>query len=258
MISYCIAVFRPRYARLLVDDLARKTTTPFEILLWLNTDDREFETHVTQQSERGVPVRVVGRSDANIGMRAYRSLFRAARFPLIAQIDDDVVRVSPGIAQRASRLFARFPNVRQLVADVWQDQHTTGARPPLSAYRSFDVQEGLYDGPVDGWFSIYHRSVIALADTLPYSNYFPLGGMMRARLIGRRMHGLLDTGMKVFHVVGPAYASFYGMLEFEIAKYAALGRGEIVRWYRDAQPCLPASAELETSVAGIYQRIDNG
>ena len=35
MISYCIAVYRPVYARLLIADLVRKTSpgVPFEILL---------------------------------------------------------------------------------------------------------------------------------------------------------------------------------------------------------------------------------
>jgi hypothetical protein len=174
------------------------------------------------------------------------------------QIDDDVVGISRGIAERAERLFARFPSVRQLVSDVWQDDHTTGARPPLSGYREFDRQEGLYDGPVDGWFSIYHRSILPLIDTLRFASYFPLGATVRARLNRQGLHGLLDTGMRVFHVIGPAYASFFGMLEFEICKYRRLGRNEIVAWYCDAKSNLPPRTELETRLDHIAQVLDKG
>ena len=231
MISYCIAVYRPTYARLLLADLARKTTVPYEILVWLNVADATLDNEIAAAAARGVPLRIVGRTPENIGMTAYRALFRAARLALIAQIDDDVVRLSRGIAERADRLFRRFPTVRQIVADVWQDEHTTGARPPLDQYRPFDVREGLMGGPIDGWFSVYHRSILPLLMALPYADYFPLGGTVRARLERRGQYGLLDLGMKVFHVIGPQYAEAFGMLDAEIEKYRRLGRGDIVDWY---------------------------
>jgi hypothetical protein len=231
MISYCIAVYRPTYARLLLADLARKTTAPYEILVWLNVADDALENHIAMEARRGVSLHIVGRTPENIGMTAYRALFSAARYPLIVQIDDDVVRVSRGIAERAARLFRRFPAVRQLVADVWQDEHTTGARPPLDQYRHFDAVEGLMSGPIDGWFSVYHRSILPLLMALPYAAYFPLGAATRAALARRGQHGLLDLGMKVFHVIGPQYAEAFGMLDSEIEKYQRLGRADIVDWY---------------------------
>lgn len=231
MISYCVAVYRPIYARLLLADLARKTTAPYEILVWLNVADETLENEIAAAAAQGVPLRIVGRTPENIGMTAYRALFRAARFALIAQIDDDVVRLSRGIAERADRLFRRFPTVRQIVADVWQDEHTTGARPPLDQYRAYDAGEGLMSGPIDGWFSVYHRSTLPLLMALPYQAYFPLGAAARARLARRGQHGLLDLGMKVFHVIGPQYAEAFGMLDAEIEKYRRLGRADIVDWY---------------------------
>jgi hypothetical protein len=211
MISYCIVAYRPTYARLLLADLVEKTSVPFEILVWLNAADAALDADIETTMARGVPVRVVGRTPDNIGMRAYASLFRAARYPLITQIDDDVICISRGIAQRADRLFRRFPAVRQLVADVWQDEHTTGARPPLDHYRAFDGSEGLYSGPIDGWFAVYHRSILPLLLGLPFAEYFPCGGLVCAQLAQRGQHGLLDLGMKVFHVIGPAYADAFGI-----------------------------------------------
>jgi hypothetical protein len=232
MISYCVAVVRPRYATMLIADLVAKTSAPCEILLWVNTDDSDFETFLADRAAAGWPIVVIGRTTANIGMRAYTELFRAARYPLIVQIDDDVVRVSRGIAERAHRIFSTHPQIRQVVADVWQDDLTTGARPPMQHYRCVDRAEGLFEGPIDGWFSIYHRSILPLLLSLPIAPYFPIGGAVRGALARRGQRGVLCTGMRVFHTIGPAYASLFGMLDYEIAKYTRLGRTDIVDWYR--------------------------
>lgn len=248
MISYCVAVYRPIYARLLLADLVAKTSAPFEILLWLNVADVALDADIASAVARGVPLRVLGRTPENIGMRAFASLFAAARHPLIAQIDDDVVCVSRGIAERATTLFRRHPRVCQLVADVWQDEHTTGARPPLDRYRAFDAAEGLYHGPVDGWFAMYRHAIRPLLASLPFAPYMSLGATVQGRLAQRGQLGLLDLGMKVFHVVGPAYADAFGMLDFEIEKYRRLGRGDIVAWYEGHRDAAPPEAREAVSV----------
>lgn len=256
MISYCIAVYRPTYARLLLEDLVRKTTARYEILVWLNVQDAVLEAEIAAARARGVPLRILGRTPHNIGMCAYRELFRAARYPLIVQIDDDVICVSRRIAERAVCLFEQFPKVRQLVADVWQDEFTTGARPPLDAYRCVDAREGLYDGPIDGWFSIYHRSILPVLLSLPFSSYCCLGAMVRSRLSQRGLSGLLCTRMKVFHVIGPQYAALFDMLEFEVEKYRRLGRSDIVDWYSGAKTSLPRTEMLEQQFAGIARSLE--
>lgn len=235
MISYCIACYRPAYASLLIADLVQKTTAEYEILVWLNTQDEGFAAELEQLREAAVPLRIVGRSRENKGMAAYHELFAASRFEMMVQIDDDVVCISPRIAEIAKEIFDRFPNVGMLTADVWQDEDTTGARPEMSHYRVFDVGAGLYDGPIDGWFAVYRRSCLHLASRIPQARYLPLGGLLRNQLKIMRMRGLLCTRMKVFHVIGPQYANAFGMLEFEIEKYRSLGRHDIVRWYEEAR-----------------------
>jgi hypothetical protein len=257
MISYCIAVYRPPYARLLIADLAAKTSVPFEILVWLNVDDPTLDAAIDATIRSGVPLRVVGRTPENIGMSAYAKLFAAAKYPLITQIDDDVVCISRGIAQRAERLFKRFPAVRQLVSDVWQDEYTTGARPPMEHYAPFDAREGLYIGPIDGWFSIYHRSVLPLLLQMQMAPYFALGGTMCAKLAQRGQRGVLDRGMKVFHVIGPQYASAFGMLEFEIAKYRRLNRLDIVAWYESYAADSASTQDNIRRVAAICASLDS-
>ena len=254
MISYCIASYRPTYSTLLVQDLIRKTTAPFEILIWLNTDDERYEKFLEEQRTQGAPIRVVGKTRENIGMQAYPLLFAESQYDLIAQIDDDVVAVSRNIAEYAAEVFCKFPSVKQLVADVWQDDYTTGARPPMSSYRA--VEPDLYEGPIDGWFSVFHRSVLPLAQSRYGDIYFPLGALLRNRLRETGRLGLLCTKFKVFHVIGPQYVSYFGMLDFEIEKYRRLGRHEIVNWYESSRATLPPPEELNSRVRSIFAALE--
>ena len=63
--------------------------------------------------------------------------------------------------------------------------------------------------------------------------------------------GLLCLKFKVFHVIGPAYASYFDMLDFEIEKYRQLGRSDIVEWYERERVRLPSKEELEPRVSRI-------
>jgi hypothetical protein len=256
MISYCIASFRPNYSAMLIRDLVHKTTAPFEILVWLNTEDPDYEQFLQQQRATGVPLRIVGKTPENIGMQAYPLLFQESQYDLIAQIDDDVIAVSRKIAEQAADVFARFPRVKQLVADVWQDDYTTGARPGMGCYEVFEPEYGLYDGPIDGWFNVFHRSVRSLAQAKNGEIYFPLGAQLRNRLRATGRLGLLCTKFKVFHVIGPEYVSYFGMLDFEIEKYRKLGRTELVSWYENAREKLPAQEELSLRVKGILAALE--
>ena len=254
MISYCIASFRPTYSRLLIADLVRKTSAPFEILVWLNVNSPDYEAFLHRLQAQSMPLRIIGKTPENIGMQAYRVMFQQARYELIVQIDDDVVAVSRSIAEQAHDIFHRFPHVKQLVGDVWQDEYTTGARPPMHAYRPYRADYGLFEGPIDGWFSVFHRSVLPLIPETKNARYFPLGGELRERLRAQGELGLLCTRFKVFHVIGPQYASYFGMLDFEIKKYRRLGRTDLVNWYETT--ALPNKEELELRVKKILAALD--
>jgi hypothetical protein len=252
MISYCVACYRPVYAKLLIDELIEKTSVPYEILLWLNMADAGFRRFLAAKADARVPLRVVGETPHNIGMAAYPRLFAASRFRLVTQIDDDVVCISPGIAQIAEAVFDRFPTAGMLAADVWQDDYTTGARPPFERYRVFDRDFGLYDGPIDGWFAVYRKESLKFCRFAP-TRYFFLGAAIKRRLDAMGQHGLLCTGMKVFHITGPQYASHFGMLDAEIEKYRAVGRKDIVDWYCSGRANLPAANELAERIARIRE-----
>lgn len=255
MISYCIAAYRPIYARLLIAELAHKTTAPYEILLWLNVADPDFESFLGELAASGVPLRVVGRSAENIGMEAYPRLFSACRFDMIAQIDDDVVCISPFLAERACETFARFRNAGMLTADTWQDEYTNGARPPMDAYRQFDEEFGLFDGPIDGWFAIYRKSSLRKCRKMRIGRYFALGSAIKRQLQCFGQSAFLSARIKVFHVTGPQYASYFGMLESEIEKYASLGLQNLVECYKSQKiPSLEYLSERIGHIRSSFER----
>jgi hypothetical protein len=171
------------------------------------------------------------------------------------QIDDDVVSISPFIAERAQETFDRFPQVGMLTADVWQDELTTGARPPMQHYREISREFGLYDGPIDGWFAIYRRTALETCGTLRPGRYHAIGCEIKSRLSAMGQSGLLCTRFKVFHVTGPAYASYFGMLDFELAKYSSLGRQDVVNWYLGERSRLPPQDELALRVRQIQKNL---
>lgn len=236
MISYCICVYRPRLFYILLEDLIRKTTTPYEILVWINTRAPELEGYISRLSFRGVPIRVIGSSLKNIGMTGYKMLFHNAKYDLIAQVHDDVICISRRIAEIASETFKAHPRVKQIVADVVQDAFTTGGRPGDSAYTPFDADKGLFSGPVDGWFSIYHRSILRILLDAPYEPYFYLGSYIQMQLKSRMFEGLLSKKMKVFHIAGPAYAALFETGESEVRKYIGLGKKELAEAYASMNP----------------------
>lgn len=251
MISYCIACYRPAYCCQLIDQLVEKTTAPYEILTWINILDEEFEQFLQQRQQAGAPIRIVGRTPHNIGMAAYPCLFAASKFDQIVQIDDDVVCISPLIAEKADEILRRFPEVGMLTADCWQDEFTNGARPAMHHYREVNHEFGLYDGPIDGWFAIYRRDSLLQCGELGSSRYFPMGCIIKSRLASMRQIGLLCTRIKVFHATGAAYAAYFGMLDAEIAKYSSLGLRDLANLYLAERAKLPLHAEMERRVANI-------
>jgi hypothetical protein len=145
-----------------------------------------------------------------------------------------------------------------LTADVWQDEYTTGARPPLEHYQVYDRDFGLYDGPIDGWFAIYRKRTVRECSGIQPARYYCLGCAVRQHLHSIGQHGLLCTRMKVFHVTGPFYTSYFGMLDSEIAKYQSIGRLDMVNWYCADRRNVPPAHELAERVRRIREHLAHG
>lgn len=256
MISYCITCYRPKYDVMLIEDLIRKTTVPYEILTWINTPDRSIVDFIGGLSAKGIPIRVVGDTPENIGMNAFKKLFLASQYELITQLDDDVLRVSPGIAEKCLSIFRRRREVKYLVADTWIDEYTNGNRPGMGSYKAYAPEDGLYDGPIDSWYGVYHRSILPVLMQAPYEKYFYLGSFVRGILPRFNQIGCLCTKFKVFHGCGPAYHYAFGLLDHEIGKFNSVNMKHMADAYEKARAGLHPAERILAKFEVAKQHID--
>jgi len=255
MISYCICCYRPRMDEILIDELARKTSARYETLLWYNTADQGLAEFVRARQAQGLPIKVVGSTPENIGMKAFKPLFQAAAHDMIVQLDDDVTVVTPRAAEICDDIFRRRPEVKQIVSDVWQDEFTSGAHPGASSYKPYAPEDGLYEGPIDGGFSVYHRSILPLLMQVPYEKYFYLGAWIRGGLPSSNCVGLLCRKIKIFHVYGAIYASAYGMLDFEFEKFRNVGLHGIADGFARWRDRLPPKENILERIEAIKRAL---
>ncbi|MES2603857.1 MAG: hypothetical protein V4603_02910 [Pseudomonadota bacterium] len=234
----------------------RKTSCPYEILLWINIEDATFLEFLLDQQLADVPIRVLGITPGNIGMQGYKPLFDAARFGIIAQLDDDVIRISTGIGEMATDIFTRRPEVKQLVADTWQDKWTNGARYPLRDYQLYNADDGLYEGKIDGWCSLYHRSVLPVLLTLPYAKYQTIGAYAHYVIDKQGSKSLLCTRMRVLHLSGPYYASLFDRVEAEKAKFSPEVHAPMIALFEQVQAAPPPREVLALALQVAIDGID--
>lgn len=252
VVSYMLVAFRPYYASRTISEIVRKTTVSYELLLWLNVDSPHLEEYVGTLQAAGHPIRIVGKTPENIGMRAFKTLIQEAEGEFLVQCEDDVIHISRRAAEIAGEIFDRYPDVMMLGGHVWQDEFTTGARPPMSLYNPMVHEEGLYEGPIDGGFTFYRRANIPmLLESVGDGSYFGLGVGTHLKWIrqdqGRK--GWLSIRIQMFHLNGPLYHSFFpGMLEFEIAKYRKIQYFDVAQAYEDAKSDLPPREDLERNL----------
>lgn len=255
MISYCIVAYRPVYARILIDDLIKKTTVSYEILVWLNVDDPTFEAFIKEKQGLGTPLKVVGKSE-NIGMNAFEFLFDKAQGDMVVQLDDDVIAISRRAAEIANDIFLRHPSIGVIGGHVWQDAWTTGGRPPLDRYLLHDHLLQLYRGPIDGGFTIYRKSLTHLAHGMRKAQYFALGVEMVGRASEQGYSAFLCPRILMFHVTGPIYSSHFGMLDFEVEKYRNNQRLDMVREYEEARATLPPPEVITQRIMEICHAVE--
>lgn len=256
MISYCIPVSKPKTAMILIQDLIEKTSVPYEILVWANTGDKAFLQFIDNTIRSGVPLRVVGKTPYSIGMVAFKILFQEAKFDMIAQVDEAVLLVSRKIAEKAASYFVRNPKIKQIVADVLQDTYTTGGRPPMKDYTALSPQDGLYEGPMDGWFAIYPRSVFDFLMEAPYERVFFLGSWLKGRIAAAGMKSVLCTKMRVWNTAGPAYSHYFGVASQDIQNLREAGKNNIAHEYACCQLSQKDRSFMENRHAVVRDELD--
>lgn len=254
--SYMLVAFRPYYASRLISEVVRKTTVPYEFLIWLNCESPFLEEYIASLASSGAPIRIVGKTPENIGMAAFGNVIAQARGRILVQVEDDVLLISRHGVEVVEDVFQRYPAVQMVGAHVWQDEYTTGARPPVKLYNPMVPAEGLYEGPIDGGFTFYRRELAEAMMDQPMRKYFGLGVGTHLKLIraGERQKGWLSLKIRMFHVHGPIYHScFPGMLDFEISKYRSIQYMDIAQVYEDAKSSLPPAEVLQSRLKEIQE-----
>lgn len=250
--SYMLPAYRAYYASRLLSELARKASGPYEVLIWLNVHDEGLDRYIQSLISSGYPMRVVGKTPENIGMAAFRPLVEQSRGAYLVQVEDDVLCLSHNAGAIAREIMERRPEVGMISADVWQDEISNGGHPTAEAYRKIDDGDQLYEGPIDGGFSVYPRKYLHLLMGASFRKYFGFGCGMHERLMQAGLKAYKCRRMRIFHLMGPEYASYFpGMLDFEIAKYAAVGHTKMVGLYESSRSRLPDREFLRRRLKAI-------
>lgn len=241
MISYVTLVYRPEYFPYVFDTIRNKTTQPYEHLVWLNTGHPAVLAGIQKRINRGEPIRIIGSTPENTGCLYLPHLFNEAKGDIIAHIEDDIMEISPYIAEICEYTFRDFPKCKLLVADTIQDRFTRGARPPMKEYTLVNESYGLYRGAIDGWFAAFHKSFLPV---LPKVFHYGLWGAIYPQFHAKKYEGYLCTAIKVFHMTSPEYAFFFDRLDQEIAKYDMVKFTNVSDWYRNVKDKMPPCSEI--------------
>jgi len=257
-LSYMLPCYRPYYTSRLLGEIAKKTTLPYELLVWMNMEDAGLEQYIQSLISAGYPIRLIGKTPANIGMEAFKPLIEAAQGELLIQLEDDVLFVSRRIGEIASEILGRRKDIGMLSADVWQDELSNGGHPRPEHYTCADVLDQLYEGPIDGGLSIYPRSSVPLLLQSQFRMYFGMGCGMHIRLNALGLKAYKCRRMRIFHLAGAPYHSLFpGMVEFEIAKYKRVGHRQMVQVYEREMENLPPKEMLEQRFRAIENYHDS-
>lgn len=256
-LSYMLPVFRAWYSSRVICQVVRKTTVPYELLLWFNILDDNLEAYVQELIDAGNPIRVLGRTPENIGMKAFQRMAPEARGEYLVQLEDDAIDISRRAGEIAIDLFNRYPEAAIIGGHVWQDKYTTGARPPLHIYDVKNAAEGLYQGPMDGPLMFYKRSVCTpVFMEAKIDRYFGLGPFTHGRIMEMGYRGYLTTRIMSFHMHGPIYHWYYGMLDHEIAKYESIHYYDMANTYKALKKSLPSREDVADQIEQVTQFLE--
>jgi len=221
--TYLLLVLRPYYASKLLAEIIRKTTVPYEVVVWMNCENPDFEKHLAHLTAQGAPIRLVGKTPENIGMAAFRPMIAESAGDMLVQLDDDVIMISRRAVEIAREALAARKDLGMVVASVWQDEYTSGAHGRPCDYVLKDESLCLYEGNIDGGLTFYPRESLGALMKCSFAKYGGLGAETLYHLGLEGKVGYLSRRIKMFHLHGPVYHWYFNHLEEEIQKYRAVG-----------------------------------
>lgn len=252
VVSYMLPCYRGHYAGKTIAEVVKKASCKYEFLVWLNLNDGALESQIEELARSGCNIKIAGKTPENIGMAAFKPMIEMASGSHFIQLEDDVLFVSCGADSVAVETIARHPKVAMLSSEVWQDELTNGGHPAPDTYRCADPVDQLFAGPIDGGFTVCPRSSERFLMESSFSRYFGMGAFVHSRINGAGLLAYKCRRMRIFHIIGASYHSaFPGALEFELQKYAAVGKTNLVEIYKNQAKTLPPTDYLLKKIKAI-------
>jgi GT2 family glycosyltransferase len=159
----------------------------------------------------------------NVGLNAVALSVELARGYYIVELDDDVVRFPDDWLAKMLYAFKKVPQIGYLVANVIQDEYTTGEKDIPEAYQVVDYDGTVMEhGPAWGWCSMTSLQVLSRVGNFPRRrgrlNFTEDEDYVRRCLRAGYTPAILQE-VVVFHASGAAMNDKYGYLESCLKKY---------------------------------------
>jgi GT2 family glycosyltransferase len=202
--------------------LANTHGDDYEVIVWNNGSDDGTKEYLDGIAEAHPQVRVINHPE-NVGLNAVALAVARARGYYIVELDDDVVRFPDDWLSKMLGAFKKVPQIGYLVANVVQNESTTGEKDIPDAYQVVDYDGVVMEhGPAWGWCSMTSLEVLKRIGNFPRRrgrlNFTEDEDYVRRCLRAGYTPAILQE-VVVFHASGAAMNDQYGYLESCLKKY---------------------------------------
>ena len=202
--------------------LATARGVEYEVLVWNNGSDDGTKEYLDEIAAKYPRVRPIHHPE-NVGLNAVALSVKAARGYYIVELDDDVVQFPDDWLAKMLHAFKKVPQIGYVVANVVQDECTTGEKDVPEAYTIVDYDGVVMEhGPAWGWCSMTSLEVLSRIGNFPRRrgrlNFTEDEDYVRRCLRAGYTPAILQE-VVVFHASGAAMNDKYGYLESCLKKY---------------------------------------
>ncbi len=194
----------------------------YEVIVWNNGSDDGTKEYLDEIAAKHPQVRPIHNPE-NVGLNAVALSVALARGYYIVELDDDVVRFPDDWLAKMLRAFKKVPQIGYVVANVVQDESTTGEKDIPEAYQIVDYDGTIMEhGPAWGWCSMTSLDVLSRIGNFPRRrgrlNFTEDEDYVRRCIAAGYTPAILQE-VVVYHASGAAMNDKYGYLESCLKKY---------------------------------------